>query len=87
MTPIHDQPLTRAELTWAMIAHLSALYLNLGLPFANLLLPYLIWRWQRVHSDYVAAHALAALNFQITLTIIGLTVTPSPFSSSWSGSW
>ena len=62
-----------------MTAHLSAVCLYLRLPFSNLLFPYLIWRWQRVHSDYVAAHALAALNFQITLTIIGLTITPLAF--------
>ena len=35
----------------------------------------LIWRWRRAHSDYAAEHALAALNFQITVTISGLAVT------------
>ena len=75
MTPTQDQSPTHAELTWAMTAHLSALCLYLGLPFANLLFPYLIWRWQRARSDYVATHALAALNFQVAATIIGLTLT------------
>jgi len=67
--------LADGELTWAMAAHLSALCLYLGLPFANLLFPYLIWRWKRSHSDYVAAHALAVLNFQVAVTIAGLAVT------------
>lgn len=67
--------LTEGELTWAMTAHLSALCLYLGLPFANLLFPFLIWRWRRAHSDYVATHALAALNFQVAVTITGLSVT------------
>lgn len=75
MEPTQNRPRTRAELTWAMAAHLSALCLYLGLPFSNLLFPYLIWRWQRSHSEFVAAHALAALNFQITVTISGLAAT------------
>jgi uncharacterized Tic20 family protein len=66
---------TGTALTWAMTAHLSALGLYLGMPLVNLLFPYLIWRWKRAHSDYVATHALAALNFQITVTIAGLAVT------------
>ena len=59
-----------AELTWAMTAHLVALSLYLGLIFVNLLLPYLIWRWKRDQSEYVAAHALAAFNFQISVSIV-----------------
>ena len=66
---------TRWERNWAMTAHLSALSLYLGLLFANLLLPYLIWRWKRSQTEFVAAHALAALNFQITLTVAGLVTT------------
>ena len=61
-----------AELNWAMSAHLSALCLYIGLPFFNLLLPYLIWRWKKEQSEYVASHALAALNAQITTTIVAL---------------
>ena len=68
---VHAKP-DDADLTWAMTAHLAALSLYLGLIFVNLLLPYLIWRWKRNQSDYVAAHALAALNFQITVSIVCL---------------
>ena len=55
-----------------MSAHLSALCLYIGLPFFNLLVPYLIWRWKKKQSDYVAIHALAALNAQITITCVSL---------------
>lgn len=55
-----------------MAAHMSALCLYLGLILTNLLFPYLIWRWKKRHSAYVAAHALAALNFQITVSLTGL---------------
>lgn len=58
-----------------MTAHLIALGLYLGLIFANLIIPWVIWRWKREQSPFVAAHALASLNFQISITIIGLAVT------------
>lgn len=57
-----------------MSAHLCALSLYLGLIFINLLVPYLIWRWKRNQSEYVAAHALAAFNFQVTVSIVFLIV-------------
>ena len=60
------------ELNWAMSAHLSALCLYFGLLFFNLLVPYLIWRWKKKQSDYVAMHALAALNAQITISSVAL---------------
>jgi uncharacterized Tic20 family protein len=67
-----DQETDPGALTWAMTAHLSALCLYLGLIFGNLLIPYLIWRWKKNQSAYVAANALAALNFQISVTIAAL---------------
>lgn len=67
-----DQETDSGTLTWAMTAHLSALCLYLGLIFGNLLFPYLIWHLKKKQSAYVADHALAALNFQITVTIAAL---------------
>ena len=64
--------ITEKERNWAMAAHLSTLCLYLGLPLANILFPYLILRWQRNASKFVAGHALAAVNFQITITMAGL---------------
>ena len=55
-----------------MAAHLSTLCLYLGLPLANIMFPYLILRWRRNASKFVAEHALAAVNFQITITVAGL---------------
>jgi len=55
-----------------MSAHLSALSLYLGMIFANLLFPYLIWRWQKKRSGFVAEHALEALNYQFTFTAVVL---------------
>jgi len=66
------------ERTWAMVAHLSALSLYLGLVFTNLLFPYLIWRWQKNRSDFVAEHALAVFNYQFTFTaavLVSLMIT------------
>jgi len=75
-----------------MAAHLSALCLYFGLLFSNLLFPYLIWRWQRAHSKYVAKHALVVLNFQVTVTITGFVLTiiaffiPLIWNPNWCGS-
>ena len=60
------------ECRWAMAAHLTALCLYLGLFGLNLLFPYLIRRWQRERSGFVSDHALAAFNFQVTVTAAGL---------------
>jgi uncharacterized Tic20 family protein len=70
MTPSVQSTPGDAELTWAMTAHLVALSLYPGLIVVNLQLPYLIWRWKFNQSDYVAAHALAAFNFQVSALIV-----------------
>ena len=61
-----------AACTWAMAVHLAALGMYLGLLFTNVLVPWLIWRWKREADPMIAGHALAALNFQISVMIVGL---------------
>lgn len=61
----------------AVIAHLSG-FLGFVIPFGNILGPLLIWLMKKDESKTVAAHALEALNFQITATaamfVAGVTV-------------
>lgn len=54
---------------WALLAHLSGLVVFLGLPFANLLAPLLIWIFKKRDSPVIEEHAREALNFQISMTI------------------
>ena len=72
MNSAAEQTTDGAARTWAMAAHLSALSRYLGMIFTNLLFPYLIWRWRRKRSDFAGEHALEALNYQITFTLVVL---------------
>jgi uncharacterized Tic20 family protein len=57
------------ERTWGMLAHLSALA-GLVLPlFGTVLGPLLVWLARRDDSEFVAAHAKEALNFNISVLL------------------
>ena len=56
------------EKQFAVIAHLSG-FLGFVIPFGNILGPLLIWLMKKDESKVIGAHALEALNFQITASI------------------
>ncbi len=58
-----------SERNWAMGAHLSALIAIAGLPFGHILGPLIVYLVKGHESEFVAAHARASLNYQITLSI------------------
>ncbi|MCB9284467.1 MAG: DUF4870 domain-containing protein [Lewinellaceae bacterium] len=67
----NPQPLSeRDERMFATFAHLSLLA-GFVIPLGNIIAPLVIWLTQRDKSAFVDAHAKEALNFQITLTILG----------------
>lgn len=68
-----------------MAAHLSALSRYLGLIIAHLLIPCLIWRWQRTRSEFAAEHALAVLNYQLTFTVVLLASLAAALLFPWFG--
>ena len=55
--------------TWNMLCHLSALA-GFVFPFGNILGPLLVWQIKKNEFPSVNVHGKAALNFQITLTIV-----------------
>jgi len=60
---------TENERTWGMLAHLSAL-VGLVLPLIGMVVgPLAVWLARRDESPFVAAHALEALNFNITVLL------------------
>ena len=66
MTPL-DLPVvttTSDERLWAAAAHGSTL-LGYVVPFGNLAGPVVVWLVKKDSSEFVAKHALQALNFQI----------------------
>jgi uncharacterized Tic20 family protein len=60
---------TENERTWGMLAHLSALA-GLVVPLIGIALgPLVVWLAKRDESEFVAAHAKEALNFNISVLL------------------
>jgi uncharacterized Tic20 family protein len=55
-----------------MAAHLSALVAIAGLPFGHVLGPLIVYLVKGHESEFVASHAKASLNYQITMSIVGI---------------
>jgi hypothetical protein len=60
------------ERNWGMAAHLSALVAIAGLPFGHVLGPLIVYLVKGHESEFVASHAKASLNYQITMSIVGI---------------
>lgn len=61
--------ISKEENNWAMFAHLSTFLGWIGIPFANLIAPLIIWQVKKDTLPFAAEQAKEALNFQITMTI------------------
>jgi uncharacterized Tic20 family protein len=55
-----------------MAAHLSALVAVAGLPFGHVLGPLVVYLIKGHQSEFVGSHAKASLNYQITMSIVGI---------------
>jgi uncharacterized Tic20 family protein len=60
---------TTDERTWAMLCHLSGLLLWVGVPFANIAGPLIIWMSKKEEMPLVDSNGKEAVNFQISFTI------------------
>ncbi len=70
--PLAAKAPSENERTWGMLAHLSAL-VGLVLPLVgNILGPLLVWLTKRDESAFIATQAKEALNFNITVTLLGV---------------
>jgi len=56
---------------WFLLCHLSALS-GLVVPFGNIPGPLLIWQIKKAHIPEIEPHGKNALNFQITMSIVGM---------------
>lgn len=63
--------LTAEERNWAMAAHLSALIAVAGLPFGHVIGPLVVYLIKGHQSPFVAEHARASLNYQLTISLLG----------------
>lgn len=59
---------------WAMFSHLSALILFLGVPFGNILGPWIIWLIKKNEMFLVDQEGRKALNFQLSMTLYALII-------------
>ena len=64
--------LTNEERNWAMAGHLSALVAVVGLPFGHVIGPLIVYLVKGGESAFVAAHARASLNYQLTISLVGI---------------
>ena len=65
--------------TWAMLCHLSALTIYLGVPFGNIIGPLVIWLITREDDPLIDREGKSALNFQLTIWIATLLCVPLVF--------
>jgi membrane associated rhomboid family serine protease/uncharacterized Tic20 family protein/ssDNA-binding Zn-finger/Zn-ribbon topoisomerase 1 len=56
------------ERRWAMMCHLLA-FSGFVIPFGNVIVPLLVWHWQRKHSAFIDYHGRVSINYQITLLL------------------
>ncbi len=66
---------TAEERKWAMLCHLSALSVYIGLPFGNILGPLIVWLIKRDDSPFVDEHGREAINFHISMAIYVVIAT------------
>jgi uncharacterized protein len=64
--------LTSEERNWAMAGHLSALIAFVGLPFGHVLGPLIVYLVKGGESAFVGGHARASLNYQLTVSLVGI---------------
>ncbi|MBN1693908.1 DUF4870 domain-containing protein [candidate division WOR-3 bacterium] len=58
--------------TWAMLCHLTALSLYVGVPFGHIIVPLIIWLIKKDEFAFVDEQGKESLNFQISITIYGI---------------
>ncbi len=72
--PLGDVP--QEERTFGMLAHLAALAGLIGIPFANIIGPLIIWLIKKDTMPFADEQGKESLNFQITVTIALLCCIP-----------
>jgi hypothetical protein len=69
---VPDLPPREARM-WAMWCHLAALSgLVIPIPFANIIVPFIIWTMKKDQDPFIDEQGRESLNFQISLLIYGI---------------
>lgn len=65
---------------WAMLCHLGGLVsLFLPIPLSNVVLPFVIWSAKRNDHPYIDVQGREALNFQVTMSLLAISVIATIF--------
>lgn len=62
----------REACTLAMACHLLSLCLFTGIPFGNIIAPLILWLIKKDEHSFVDEQGKEVINFQITMTILGV---------------
>ena len=71
-----DEDLSIDEKNMAMLAHLGGLLAVPSAGLASFIVPVVIWLTRKGRGGFASTHAKESLNFQITMFLISLVVTP-----------
>jgi len=55
--------------TWTMLCHLSALIVLMGIPFGNILGPFIVWLFKKNSFPLVDELGKESMNFQIAMSV------------------
>jgi len=59
----------KQDKTFGMLCHLTAFTMFIGVPFGNIIGPFIIWLIKKDESEFVDKCGKESLNFQISMTI------------------
>ena len=76
--PVVKDPQQEAQ-QWALFCHLGGLAHLLGIPFAGLVLPIILWQSKKDTHPFINEQGKEAVNFQLTVLIAVLICIPLCF--------
>jgi len=58
--------------TWGMLCHLTSLLWLIGIPFANIIAPFVVWLLKKNDFPFVDEQGKESMNFQISMSLAAL---------------
>jgi hypothetical protein len=74
-----NKVLTESERSWAMLCHLSGFASFLPIPFGGIIGPLIFWLSRKDESAWVDENGKAALNFNLSILLYIILVSPLCF--------
>ena len=67
------EALTKEDRNMAMLCHLASFATLVGIPLGNIVGPLIVWLIKREQSSFIDWHGKESINFQISVTIYGIS--------------